>query len=138
MKIRIKALHCQEVKYFILGFLALFLGLLIYLFLRPNTHISRFLLSFFSIDVPNVFSVIDNSFFKFYLVDYLWAFGFSCWLKCIFVEKPNGTLWCMFIVSFVGIAYEVMQYLGVISGTGDVLDCLLYVLAAWTVNTLKI
>ena len=138
MKIRIKPVYRQKVKYFILGFLALSLGLLIYLLLRPNTHISRFLLSFFSLDIPNVYGVIDYPFFKFYLVDYLWAFGFSCWLCCIFIEQRNGALCSMLIVSIIGITYELMQFFDVILGTGDVLDCLLYVLAGWTVNTLKI
>lgn len=138
MNIRIKTLYRRVIKYFILGFLALFFGLLIYLFLRPNTHISRFLRTFFSFDAPNVFGVLNYSFFKFYLVDYLWAFGFSCWLRPIFIKEPKGTLWCILIVSFIGVVYEMMQFLNIVSGTGDVLDCLLYVLAGWTVNRLKI
>lgn len=134
---RPKTICSRRVQYFILGLAALFWGLLIYLLFRPNTHISRLVSSFFSLDVPKGFHLIDNSFFKFYLADYLWAFSLTCWLRCIFIEEPKKTI-CIGVVSLTGTLYEIMQLFGVVSGTGDIWDCLLYLLAGCTVNILNI
>lgn len=115
--------------------MALLLGLLIYLLFRPNTYISKFLLHFFPLDIPKAFSKMEYAFLKFYLVDYLWAFSLACWLRCVLVEE-SGKI-CIVIVSLTGILYEIAQFFGIVSGTGDILDCFLYVLAGFTVSALN-
>ncbi|MBQ7960070.1 MAG: hypothetical protein IJ285_02520 [Clostridia bacterium] len=126
----------QNVKYFLLGLASLLLGLLLYLLFRPRTHISVFVLRLLPFDIPKAFSTADIPFFTFYLADYLWAFSLSCWLRCIFIDKSQNLL-RLAIVSLAGTTYEILQYLDIISGTGDAWDCLLYLLAGCTVNILS-
>lgn len=132
---RISVVRNCRIKYVIWGMVTLFLGLLLYLLLRPNTYISRFALRFLPFDLPVLFSMIQNPILKFYLADYLWAFSLSCWLRCIFINEQKK-VFSITIVTVTGTLYELAQCSGIVSGTGDVIDCLLYLLAAWTVNRL--
>ncbi len=132
-----RTLFERRVKYFLLGLIAIFIGFFIYLIFRPNTHISKLVSQFLGFDMSGRFKNIDAFFIKFYFADYLWAFAFSCWLRCVFIDESERRL-CVLIVSLAGISYEIIQFLGVFSGTGDIWDCLLYILAAWTVNILNI
>ena len=126
----------HKVKYVVLGAVALLLGLVIYLLFRPNTYISRFILKFLPLDLSEILTMINTPFFKFYMGDYLWAFSLSCWLRFIFNDRSKNAL-SVAIVAIAGALYEMMQYFGIISGTGDILDCLLYLLAGLTVSRLK-
>lgn len=126
----------RTVKYFLLGTTSLILGLLIYLFFRPNTHISKFVYSVTSFEVPISVHLLDVPFLKFYFVDYLWAFSFSCYLHCV-LKSNLGNRVCFLIVAGLGITYELSQFFEYISGTGDILDCLMYVLAVLTANKIK-
>ena len=137
MKNKTGTLLIQKLKYFLLGLVAIVLGLLIYLIFRPNTYVSVSMKMFLKIDMPVEFSNYNVPFLKYYFADYLWAFAFSCWLRCILFDVRKRDDLCFFIVGITGILYEFMQFFGVVSGTGDIYDCLLYLLAGWTVNILN-
>ena len=132
---RFKILHNRRVKYFVLGLVALLFGVLIYILFRPNTYISKFLLRFLPFKTPN-FSETNCLLLKFYLADYLWAFSLACWLRCVLIEESKKI--GIVLVSLTGILYEFAQVFSIAPGTADIFDCLLYVLAALTVNALKI
>ena len=127
----------QRLKYFLLGLASIVLGLLIYLIFRPNTYVSVLVKMFLRIDIPAELSNYNVPFLKYYFADYLWAFAFSCWLRCIPFNVRKRDAVCFLVVGVTGILYEIMQFFGVVSGTGDIYDCLLYLLAGWTVNILN-
>lgn len=121
-----------RIKYFIFGLSALLVGTVIYWLFRPSTHISKLLSVLIPFKISPLGEFVGSSFLKFYFVDYLWAFSFSCWLRCIFHDKHKNFM----IVSITGALFELMQTLGMVQGTGDVCDCLLYILAVISVNML--
>lgn len=131
----------KETKYScfcILGIVALILGLLIYVLFRENTYISKIVLSILPLNfLKEYFFFLNNKFVKFYFVDYLWAFSFSCWLHIIVKPTRTSSVLCTFIVFFSGLFYELLQYFHVINGTGDIVDILLYLLAGLTVNIIN-
>lgn len=126
----------QRVKYFILAAVVLFAGLLIYLIYRPNSYISKLVLRLIPLYIPKNPPLAGRRFLRFYIADYLWAFGLSCCLRCILTDKSQKKL-CFAITSFMGIIYEFMQCFDIIPGTGDICDCVLYLLAGLTVSILN-
>lgn len=119
-----------SIKYCILGGISLLAGLFTYLLFRPNAYVTRFIIDLFlkwySFDKS---WVISNSFVKFHFADFLWAFSFACFLHAIFIPRLRGSLLCALLTSVFGIAYEGLQFFGVIVGTGDIVDCLFYIIA---------
>ena len=117
------------------GSISLVAGFLLYVFFRQNTYIAQFVLSYFPAlrsDYASRFPQIRH--LSYYLADYLWAFSLSCGLHAIFLPGKSGTFCCTLAVSLLGIIYEILQCVRIISGTGDITDILLYVLAGCTVN----
>lgn len=124
----------KRYKFIILGIISLFSGFLVYVFFRPNTHISKLIYSLIGTSVE----MSGSRFIRFYVADYLWGFSLSCWLYAIFLPRRRGSALCTLVVCVVGVGYESLQFFGVVSGTGDVIDCLMYLLAGLTVNILNI
>ena len=124
--------------YLILGISSLILGLMIYLLFRENTYISKFILSLVTFDKLKMYlNWLKCDFVCFYLPDYLWAFSLSCWLHIIFEPDKKGSIVCTIVVFAVGAIYEFLQYINIISGTGDFIDVFFYILAGITVNLIK-
>ena len=61
----------------------------------------------------------------------------SCGLHVIFQPEICVSALCTVAVVIYGGVYELLQYLGVIGGTGDLWDVLMYILAGITVNILN-
>ena len=119
---------------FILATVSLVVGMLVYLMYGPKTYISKIVYRFVSLPKIKGQDTIIAKFLRFYLADYLWAFSMSCWLHIIFLPSmKQSILWTLFVGCF-GIVYELCQGVGIISGTKDYIDCLLYLLAGVTVN----
>lgn len=124
--------------FLILGFFSLFIGFLIYSIFRENTYIFEMANTTVPLEkLKGALGFLDNEFIKFYLPDYLWALSLSSYLNVIFNYKKKYTFLCTLIVFIFGAAYEFMQYIGVINGTGDVVDIFLYLLAGITVNIIN-
>ncbi len=124
-----------SIRYCILGGISLLAGLFTYLLFRPNTYVARFIISLFSerYSFDDKSWVINNSFVEFYFADFLWAFSFACFLHAIFVPRLRGSLLCALLTSIFGVAYEGLQFFGVVSGTGDIVDCLFYLIGGMIV-----
>lgn len=108
-----------------LSVLSLLLGGMLYLFFRKQSVISLCLRRF--VTLPEFHSV--PSFFRHYFGDFLWGFSLSTGLIAIFPLSRKGDILCAGAACAVGILWESAQWLGVVSGTGDVCDIFMYALA---------
>ncbi len=110
-------------------------GLMIYVLFRENTYVARFAESIISFDfLREKVSFLENPFLKFYLPDYLWALSFNGWLHIILKPREKGSFVCSAAVAVFGAGFEILQYFGIIKGTADIIDILLYVLAVATIK----
>ena len=118
----------------IFGILSLIFGFCIYLLFRENTYIAKLVSNEMLFEEMKIkLSFLDTRFLKFYMVDYLWAFSFACFINLIFGESRNSMFLRSAIVFLTGRVYEVLQFGNVIRGTGDIADVGLYLLAVLTV-----
>lgn len=103
--------------------LALIAGVIIYTLLRKQTHFHLF----FNMPIlPSAY--FEHWFFdflRFYFSDALWAYSLAHAL-CIF-NSPRTSL---ILTILFGLLWETGQSLNVLSGTGDVIDLLMYITAS--------
>ena len=118
-----------------LGGISLVLGGLIYIFFRRESYVSILFYEIFNIE--NKEFVESGSFVGIYLGDFLWAFSFSLFLHMIYLPTVNASFVLSSIVVIMGVIYEICQSKGFISGTGDIIDALIYLFAAFAVNILN-
>ncbi|MBR4892765.1 MAG: hypothetical protein IKZ35_02145 [Clostridia bacterium] len=116
-----------EIKIYIIGFLALLIGVFIYILARPDTYISKM---FFSI-VSNDLYILkyDNAFIKIakiYLADFLWALSLVCFLYIVYKPFEKRKLMSILCTGIFGTLWEAMQFLHFMRGTGDYVDILVY------------
>ena len=119
---------------------SLFLGAVIYALLREEAYISQIVAVYVDLSrVKNAFILLDNDFVKYYLPDYLWAFSLCCGILIISNPTSKKEVLCYSSITFwVGTLYEILQKVKLIGGTGDVIDIILYFLAALTVSIIYI
>ncbi len=114
----------------ILGIAALILGGLLYILFRTDTYISGILsrISLFR-QWAIVARAYSNDFVKFYLPDFLWAFSLGCLLHAVTGSSGYRSVLCCIGASACGSAWELLQMLNIVSGTFDLMDILMYLLA---------
>lgn len=61
-----------------------------------------------------------------YIPDGLWAYAFASAMLIIWQRKLN--LFWLLLVLICGLAFEWMQFRGILSGTGDLTDIFVYIL----------
>ena len=126
-------------KFLAVGSIAIFTGGLIYLLFRPNVYAVRWVPeNKYLLLLRESLRWMGTPFVKYYLADYLWAVALSCGLHLIFSPKVKGSCICTTIVLLYGLTFELSQYCGFISGTGDLWDVLMYILAGISVNILNL
>ena len=116
--------------YFLLCAVSLVCGSILYIIFRPDSYVAIYVRNVVPI-LQTVFENIngtDVDFLKYYFPDFLWAFSFNCGLNVIFHE-PKKAIINGIVVSLVGILWELAQKTGIVSGTGDIIDVLMYILA---------
>lgn len=134
-----KKLKIKMLCFWVIGIFSLILGFLIYLLFRENTIITTQISYIIDLEpLRNLFLGVKSDFLKYYLVDFLWALSLSCGLHIIFKPKIKGSLICSLTVVTLGTVFEMLQFLNVINGTGDILDVISYILAALTVNVINL
>lgn len=101
-------------------------GGMIYLVFRENTHITRYVDRFINLeDIRNSLFRFDCRIIRHYIPDFLWAFSLNCGLNLLI-----DNLWLTAFISFLcGTVWESLQYLNVVSGTGDIIDITAYLTA---------
>lgn len=110
---------------------ALVIGCFIYVFLRESTYVGSIFDSVENIEtVRQIFSTQTCNLYKFYLPDFLWGFSLSCGLIAIYDPSIKGIIICAGVAFFCGCMWELLQYIGVLSGTGDIHDIIMYFLAS--------
>ena len=122
---------CKQNQNVLLSAGALCLGGILYVFLREESWIAKQIpISAYLIDSRAYLAMKSLGFFRYYLPDFLWGLSLGCTL--VAVCKPSREkCWICGAVSFsCGCLWEALQLLGVLSGTGDLLDVAMYFLAA--------
>lgn len=120
------------------SFAALVLGAIIYVLFRGQTVFTA-LLERFGI-AAGVFSDVQipfGAFIRYYLPDYLWCYAFCCQAVALFELLRIKTLGAYFMSAIFGAAWEALQWLGFVSGTGDLADCAMYLAAVATVVVIE-
>lgn len=121
----------------------LFIGLLIYLFLRKGTYIHSFLPENIELKLADIYLRTYKSFFcdllRFYIVDFMWGAGLAFAL-CSVLHKIDFAhiIYCSVFSFILGILYETLQYFSVLSGTFDLMDICMYAVAASLCSTINI
>lgn len=118
-------------KNILFGLVALIAGCLLYILFRTNTYIGGMLDGMEDIATIRRMCVFEVSdLYKFYLPDFLWGFSLGCGLIAIYNPRVKGIIVCASFSFLCGCMWELLQYLGVLNGTGDVHDIIMYLLAS--------
>ncbi len=116
-------------KNVILSIFSLSAGGLIYLAARPDSYVSIFINRIIPLaDIQRVLSPLNFEFINNYMPDYLWAFS----LTCALLATNKSIKATVLIVSLCGIIWETLQFIGLISGTGDIIDIITYLTAVFS------
>ncbi len=125
--------------YIIFCIISLCIGGGLYVIFRPNTYIADFVRSLLPVSEALFLKAesINCDLVKYYLPDFIWALSLNCGLNAIFNTKKavfiNGG-----VVFGIGVLWELAQYVGITSGTGDLIDVAMYTLAILTILTLEL
>lgn len=99
-------------------------GLIVYLILKPSAYVSELIIDIFGLRQLNI-QTSDNWFLSIirnYLCDFLWAFSLTAAISLLYYDNRFRSAISVLICLIVGIIIELMQLLGVISGTFDIVD----------------
>ena len=136
MTIMLLRLLCMNKRkiYIVLCILSVSLGGGIYIIFRPNTYVSEIFVSIFPLPQNTIdfFSYFNCNFVKYYFPDYLWAFSLVCGFNTIF-SSHKKIFHCAIAVLLMGILCEILQLSGIVTGTGDLIDVLMYLTAVCSV-----
>ena len=118
---------------------ALVLGCVLYVCFRGSSYVAMLIQRILPAEqLCRFVQPYGNAFLSFYLPDLLWAFSFCCLLNSIYVPGMKGTVACGGAAFLAGAIWEIFQYTGLVTGTGDVLDMLAYLLAALLSTTINL
>lgn len=110
---------------------ALIVGCLLYILFRKNTYIGGVFAGMENIDtIRQMCHLHVSDLYKFYLPDFLWGFALGCGLIAIYNPRIKGVIICASFSFLCGCVWELLQCLEVLSGTGDVYDVIMYLLAS--------
>jgi len=113
----------ERFLYILCGLSLIMLGLLIYIFFREGTYINTVLgISGYFAEKSFPCSVL----IKYYLTDLLWCASLTFFLYAIFLPEENGAIVLALTAFSCGCLWELLQYMGIVSGTGDIIDCIMY------------
>ena len=122
----------KEIQLFLLSIVSLTLGCMVYVLFRPYSNISIWVNQIIPTkSYADNLRFLDSSFIKYYFVDFLWAFSFSCIIRIVLKEKKKPVIFA--VVSFCGLIWELLQCIGTVIGTGDFIDVIMYIMATFVV-----
>jgi len=114
-------------RYALACFGFLFWGLCLYWLFRSCTYLHRVLPPAPDFHLPAFLSI----FCACYLPDFLWSAALSCALFCLLLPQGHQRLAPVILSASVGMVWELCQKCGLIPGTGDWVDCMLYIMGAY-------
>ena len=110
---------------------ALILGAAMYIIFRPKAVVSMFFGKICWVsDLQILLQSVSADCLRYYLSDLLWAFSLSCGLQAIFVPDQHGIVICAGTAAVCGVFWELLQLFGMVQGTGDWVDVVMYFFAA--------
>ena len=110
---------------------ALIVGCLLYVCLRKHTYIGSMVNGIGIVEkIREKYMLQVHNFYKFYLPDFLWGCSLGCGLIAIHDPGIKGVIICASFSFFCGLIWEILQYLKVLNGTGDIHDMIMYLLAS--------
>ena len=119
----------SRIKMIIICILCLLLGAAIYLLSRTDTYLNHMSYKIFRIETA---MCILPTGISFYLPDFLWAAALCSGLFALWPLGINGFIWG--IITFLyGALWELLQLFSVVKGTADLIDVMLYLMAAFAV-----
>lgn len=105
---------------------ALALGGSLYILFRSGSYIGNAASAFGLVAcLREYLRPLSCEFLRFYLPDMLWALSLACGLVTIWGQRP---LCCAGLAFALGCLWELMQAVGIVNGTGDLLDVMMYLL----------
>ena len=137
-KVNILDKNRQKFTFFSLA--SLILGVFIYLILRNDTYfhayISEDIKSFFYIQTDKNFFI---DFLKYYFIDFLWGLSLVSALNAVsLLNNKKSILINSIFTIFSGLLFELLQLSGIVNGTFDFIDILMYAVAASIVAVINI
>ena len=109
---------------------SLILGGILYILFRENTHIGKLFAQIFPLTILKaLLKPFASNLLCFHLLDFLWGLSLGCGLQTILMLKRKRVLLCGLGVFLCGAIWESLQFLDVVSGTGDYWDIVSYFLA---------
>lgn len=125
------AFMSKRACFFLMSLLFLGFGAMIYILFRPNTHIAVICDSIIDLDLfRQSVSIFGCNFLKFYLPDLLWGLSLSLGMYAIFLPNLKQKIVLSVIVLLCGVVWEILQWTGIIGGTGDIIDIIMYLSAS--------
>lgn len=118
----------KKVILLIISLAMLVLGLLLYLLLNNKAYVSQILLQIIPIQTINEDSLVIGI-LRGYGADLLWSASFTLIIQFIVWLKKKRTILLVFC-SLLGIVYELMQCFGIVPGTADIVDGIVYILGS--------
>lgn len=110
---------------------ALVLGALVYILFRPNTHIAHFFDDMSVVtQIRREVIQLSRSHFHYFVPDLLWSFALSCGIQAICEFEKSKLYICALVALSCGIVWEILQWHGIVSGTGDFWDILMYLVGS--------
>lgn len=114
----------------LLGAVSLLWGCLLYVCFRETTYIAMFFGKVAAVaDLQHAMQSYSNNFILYYFPDFLWGFSLGSFLQAIYLPGKWGSVCCGAAVFLLGTLWEILQCVEIISGTGDLLDVLMYLSA---------
>ena len=105
---------------------SLLVGAVLYILCRPDTYIGKIFSGYQYIDVLREKIAPFAVNLHCYLPDFLWSLALGSSLYAVFLPKGNGVIVCAGTAVVAGILWELMQVCGIVTGTGDAVDVLMY------------
>lgn len=113
-------------KYCLLSIVFLVLGISLYFMFNRNALVVRNVCSVLNIEVENQIRFVGSDLISSFGADFLWSMSFTFMIQCI-LELKNKKIWFLIFSSILGCLYEFLQYLGLVYGTADILDVVIYI-----------
>ena len=117
-------------SFVVMGTLSLMLGGIIYLLFRENSYVAIIFNVRFIDGLREATPTVPKEIVSFYLADFLWSFSLSSYLLAIFLPIKQGAFFCGLTAFLCGVIWEILQFVNAVSGTGDMLDMIMYLIAA--------
>ena len=115
----------------VLAAASLMLGGLLYVLFRPTTILAVLCGQIpIVLQIQMLFARHKCPVLSYYFVDFLWGLSLSSGLQAIHTPRKKGIIGFALLAFGWGCLWEVLQWLRVVSGTGDFFDVFMYFLAA--------